>query len=218
MPEVKLHKASVFPVAVATEIAASPFSFCANPPSFFFLLFSFFFIFFFSTNPTASQSSWRGKGASRQRRTWGLCLRLLLGHHPQRWDLHTRVCGSRPVFSDLRESHTQSLLSLGSGTRGSEPNQPTRTQVTDPSHGARRIEAPTPCQCQEAGKTGLGCVITGASAAAGELALSPSPAASLPPAPLGCLSRTGRPSLAQHRLCKEGMPRTPSLSQCQPRG
>lgn len=64
MPEVELHKALEFPVAVATEIAASPFPFCANPPSFF----SFFFIFF-PKSPTASQSS--AKGANRQRRTWG---------------------------------------------------------------------------------------------------------------------------------------------------
>lgn len=63
---------------------------------------------------------------------------------------------------------------------------------------------------------GLSCVITGASAAGGELALSPSPATLFPQQHWGCLSRTGRTSLAQHRLCKEGMPRTPSHSQCQP--
>lgn len=105
-----------FPVAVATEIAASPFPFCANPPSFF----SFFFIFFPHKPHCIPVFS---KGSKQAEKDLGLCLRLLLGHHPQRWDLQTRVCGSRTVLSDLRESRIQSLLSLGSVTGGSEPIQ-----------------------------------------------------------------------------------------------
>lgn len=124
------------------------------------------------------------------------------------------------MFSDLRESHVQSLLSLGSETRGSEPNQPTWREVTGPFkclHGARRISVPTPCQHQEAEKQGWAQLCHHWSLCCRRRAgPEPLPQPPFPRHHWGCLSRTGRPCLAQHRLCKEGMPGTPGLSQCQP--
>lgn len=92
-----------------------PLFFLCKSSSFFFL----FSLFFFPHKPHCIPAF--SKGSKQAEKDLGLCLRLLLGHHPRRWDLQARVCGSRTLSSDLRESHIQSLLSLGSETGGSEP-------------------------------------------------------------------------------------------------